>query len=101
MVKRSANWNSAEEVVLVEEIGKREGILLVFGKMKGDGCVKIGKIRNRRWQEIANVTVVSYSLKYSFLYKFYIETKNIIIIKIELEFVTVCFTRLGNPVHVP
>ena len=42
MAKRSANWSSEEEVVLVEEIGKREGIL--FGKMKGDGCIKIGEL---------------------------------------------------------
>ena len=53
MAKRLANWSSEEVLVLVEEIGKREGIL--FGKMKGDGCVKIREIRNRRWQEIANV----------------------------------------------
>ena len=53
MAKRLANWSSEEEVVLVEEIGKREGIL--FGKMKGDGCIKIGEIRNRGWQEVADV----------------------------------------------
>ena len=53
MAKRSANWSSEEKVVLVEEIGKREGIL--FGKMKGDGCIKIGEIRNRGWQEVADV----------------------------------------------
>ena len=48
MAKRSANWSSEEEVVLVEEIGKREEIL--FGKMKGDGFIKIGEIGNRGWQ---------------------------------------------------
>ena len=49
MAKRSANWSSEEEVVLVEDIGK------LFGKMKGDGCIKIGEIRNRGWQEVADV----------------------------------------------
>ena len=53
MAKRSANGSSEEEVVLVEEVGKREGIL--FWKMKGEGCFKIGEIRNRGWQEIADV----------------------------------------------
>ncbi|XP_078310027.1 uncharacterized protein LOC144618183 isoform X2 [Crassostrea virginica] len=59
MAKRSANWSSEEEVVLVEEIGKREGIL--FGKMKGDGCIKIGEIRNRGWQEVADVLNARFS----------------------------------------
>ena len=53
MAKRSANWSSEEEVVLVEVVGKREGIL--FGKIKGEVCIKIGEIRNRRWQEVADV----------------------------------------------
>ena len=102
MAKRLANWSSEEEVVLVEEIGKREGKL--FGKMKGDGWVKIGEIRIRGWQEIADVTVVSYPLIYSYSNKFYIEIKNNIIIKIEqyeLEFVIVCLPRLENPVYCP
>ena len=41
MAKRSENWSS-EEVVLVEEIEKREGVL--FGKLKGDGVSKFGKL---------------------------------------------------------
>ena len=45
MAKRHANWSRDEETVLVKEVGKRHGLL--FGKMEGDGCVKIGEIRKR------------------------------------------------------
>lgn len=43
MAYRHAYLSRDEEIVLVKEIGKRQGLL--FGKMEGDGCVKIGKIR--------------------------------------------------------
>jgi hypothetical protein len=51
--KRGANWTSDEEIVLIEEVGKREEAL--FGKMKGDGTIKIGKLRNRGWREVVDV----------------------------------------------
>jgi hypothetical protein len=51
--QRSANWTGDEETVLVEEVGKREEIL--FGKIKGDGAVKIGHIRAKGWEDVAEV----------------------------------------------
>lgn len=51
--KRCANWTGDEEMVLIEEVGKRGDLL--FGKMKGDGAIKIGELRNRGWREVAEV----------------------------------------------
>ena len=45
MAKRLANWSSEEVLVLVEEIGKREGIL--FGKMKVWVCQNGGNSEQR------------------------------------------------------
>ena len=45
MAKRLANWSSEKEVVFVEEIGKREGIL--FGKMKVWVCQNWGNSEQR------------------------------------------------------
>jgi hypothetical protein len=38
---------------LVDEVGKREESL--FGKIKGDGAVKIGHIRAKGWEDVAEV----------------------------------------------
>ncbi|XP_061188667.1 protein IMPACT homolog [Saccostrea echinata] len=61
MAKRSANWTADEEIVLVEEVGRRKELL--FGKMKGDGSVKIWEILAKGWKEITDVLNARFSLK--------------------------------------
>ncbi|XP_071087476.1 myb/SANT-like DNA-binding domain-containing protein 4 [Haliotis cracherodii] len=49
--KRKVNWSREEEVLLVEEVSKREGIL--FGKL--DGCQRTGQRKTRLWEEISRI----------------------------------------------
>ncbi|XP_056012000.1 uncharacterized protein LOC130052063 isoform X2 [Ostrea edulis] len=59
--KKCADWTREEEEVLIREVWKRKEIL--FGKMKGDGTVKIGEVRNRGRREVADVLNARSSLR--------------------------------------
>ncbi|XP_071082490.1 myb/SANT-like DNA-binding domain-containing protein 4 [Haliotis cracherodii] len=49
--KRKVNWTKEEEVLLVEEALKREGIL--FGKL--DGCQQTRQRKIKLWEEISRI----------------------------------------------
>ncbi|XP_048252798.1 uncharacterized protein LOC125380995 [Haliotis rufescens] len=48
---RKVNWTKEEEVLLVEEVSNREGIL--FGKL--DGCQRTGQRKIKLWEEISSI----------------------------------------------
>ena len=55
MVKkaRAQNWGVDEEILLIEEVKERSGI--IFGPLKGSGKAgKIKEIRDREWQKVAD-----------------------------------------------
>ena len=49
--KRKSNWTKEEEVILVEEVTKREGLL--FGKL--DGCQRTNKKKIQAWEQVKAV----------------------------------------------
>jgi hypothetical protein len=48
---RKANWDARDEILLVEEVQKRESLL--FGKLTGPGRSIIEKAK--AWQEVTNL----------------------------------------------
>ena len=51
--QKRSSWSVVEETTLIESAVAREARL--FGKMVGDGTIKLNQIKQQAWEEVAAV----------------------------------------------